>query len=102
MGTLLRCCAAREHVGKGFDQCSFECIDFHGSRKIVASLTRDKIAERESAVHNLLWTQTDQVNALAKCRLSIRAWVSKKPMLCLHAVTDEEEDEGESGMRLCT
>ena len=45
-------------------------------------------------------------NALAKCRLSLRAWVSKKPMLCLHPVTDEEgrplDDEDESGTRLCT
>ena len=55
---------------------------------------------------NLPWTQTEKDNALAECRLSLRAWVSKKPMLCLHVVTDEEghplEDEDESGRRLCT
>ena len=58
------------------------------------------------AVLNLPWTQTEKDNALAECRLSLRAWVSKKPMLCLHAVTDEEghplEDEVESGRRLST
>ena len=44
-------------------------------------------------------------NALAKCKLGLRAWRSKKPMLCLHAVTDEDghflEHEDESGKRLC-
>ena len=80
--------------------------DFHGLSQIIASLTRASIAEREATAHNLPWTQTEKDNALAKCRLSLRAWVSKKPMLCLHAVTDEEghplEDEDESGVRLCT
>ena len=70
------------------------------------SLTRKSIAERVAAVHDLPWTQTEKDNALAKCRLSLRAWVSKKPMLCFHAVTDEEgrplDDEDESGRRLCT
>ena len=74
--------------------------------QIIPSLTRESIAEREAAVHNLRWTQTEKDNALAKCRLSLRAWVSKKPMLCLHPVTDEEgrplDDEDESGTRLCT
>ena len=35
----------------------------------------------------------------------LRAWVAKKPMLCLRAVTDEGrplDDEDESGMRLRT
>ena len=44
-------------------------------------------------------------NALAKCRLGLRAWRAKKPMLCFHAVTDENghplENEDESGRRLC-
>ena len=42
---------------------------------------------------------------LAKCRLGLRAWRVKKPVLCLHAVTDEDghplENEDESGRRLC-
>ena len=106
LGTLMRCCAAWEHVGKCFDQCSFVCTDFHGLSQIIASFTRERIAEREAALHNLPWTQTEKDNALAKCRLSLRAWSPKKPMLCLHAVTDEDghhlEDEDESGMGLCT
>ena len=44
-------------------------------------------------------------NALAKCRLGLRAWRPKKPMLCLHAVTEEDghslENEDESGRKLC-
>ena len=51
-------------------------------------------------MHDLpLETETD--NALAKCRLSLRASVSKKPMLCFHAVTDEEgRPLDESGLRI--
>ena len=102
----MRCCAAWERVGKRFDQCSCECVDFHELSQFIASLIRERIAEREAAVLNLPWTQTEKDNALAECRLSQRACVSKKPMLCLHAVTDEEghplEDEDESGRRRCT
>ena len=80
------CCEAWEPVGKCFDQNSFECIDFHG-------------------LSNLPWMQTEKDNTLAKCRLGLRAWRSKKPMLCLHAVTDEDdhplENDDESGRRLC-
>ena len=51
---------------------------------------------------NLPWTEKD--NALTKCGLGPRAWRTKKPMLCLHAVTDEDghplENEDESGRRL--
>ena len=100
LGTLMRCCAAWELVGKCFDQCSFECVDFHGLSQIIASFTRESIAEREVAVYNLPWPQTEIDNALTKCRPSLRAWVSKKPMLCLHAVTDLDDEE-ESAMRLC-
>ena len=102
----MHCCAAWEPVGQCFDQCAFESINIRGLRHIIASLTRESIAEREAVVHNLPCTQTEKDNALAKCRLSSRAWVSKKPTLCLHAVTDEEgrplDDEDESGLRLCT
>ena len=93
------CCEAWEPVEKCFDQNSFECIDFHGLSQIIASLTRERLVEREAEIGNLPWTQTEKDNALAKWRLGLRAWRSKKPMLCLHAVTDENEDE--SGRRLC-
>ena len=47
--------------------------------------------------------QTEKDNALARCSISQRAWAAKKPMPCLHAVTDEEgrplDDEDESGTR---
>ena len=73
--------------------------------QIIASLTRERIAEREAEICNLLWRQTEKDNALAKCRLNLRVWNTKKPMLCLHAVTDEDghslENEDESGRRLC-
>ena len=106
LGTLTRCCAAWELVGKCFDQRSFECLDFHGLSQIIAILTRERIAGRESLIHSLPWSQTQKGQRLGKCGLSLRAWCTKKPMLFLHAVTDEDghplEDEDESGMRLCT
>ena len=82
LGALMHCCEAWEPVGKCFDQCSFECIDFHGLSQIIASLTRERIAEREAEYVTSL--------ALAKCRFDLRAWRSKKPMLCLHSITDED------------
>ena len=101
----MHCCETWEPVGKCFDQCSFECIDFHGLSQIIASSTRERIAEREAEICNLPWTQTETDNALAKCRLGLCAWRSKKPMLCLHAVTDEDghplENEDVSGRRPC-
>ena len=64
-----------------------------------------KLAERETEITNLLWTQTEKDTALARCRGGQRAWRNKKPVLPLHAVTDEEghplENEDESGRRLC-
>ena len=100
----MHCCEAWEPVGKRFDPCSFECIDFHGLSQIIASLTRERIAEREAEIHNLPWTQTENDNALAKCRLGLRAWRAKKPMPRLHEVSDEDghplENEDESGRRL--
>ena len=94
-----------EPVETCFDPISFECIDFHGISQIIASLTRETLTEREAEKGNLSWTQTDKDNALAKCRLGLRAWRAKKPKLCLHAETDEnghtQENEEESGRRLC-
>ena len=84
----MHCCQAWEPVGKCFDQNSFECIDFHGLSQIIASLARERITEREAEIGDLPWTQTTP-------------WRSKKPMLCLHASTDEEghplENEDDSG-----
>ena len=101
----MRCCEAWEPVGKCFESISFKCIDFHGLSQIIASLTRENLAEREAEMGNLPWAQTETDNALSKCRLGLRAWSAKKPMLCLHAVTDEDghplENEDESGKRLC-
>ena len=96
------CLEAWEPVGKCFDRNLFECIDFHGLSQIIASLTRERLAEREAEICNFPWTQTEKDDALGKCRLGLRAWRSKKSMLCLHAVTHEDghplENEHESGM----
>ena len=48
-GTLMRCCAAWEPVGKCFDQCSIECIDFDELCQFMDRLTPERIAEREVA-----------------------------------------------------
>ena len=101
LGTLMHCCEDWEPVGNCFDQCSFECVDFHGLSQIIASLTRERIAEREAEILNFPWTQTEK-----ECRLGLRAWRTKKPTLCLHSVTDEDghslENEDEAGMRIST
>ena len=73
LGTLMRCCEAWEPVEKCSDPSSFECIDLHGQNQIVASLTRESLAEREAEIGNLSWTQTEKDNALANCRLGLRA-----------------------------
>ena len=73
------------------------------ARLLQASL--GKTLQNEKEIGNLLWTQTEKDNALAECRLGLRAWRTEKPMLCLHAVADEDghplEHEDESGRRLC-
>ena len=79
LGTLMRCCAAWEPVGKCFDQSSFECVYLHGLSQIIASLTRERIEERQAAIHNFPRTQTEKDNALAKCRLGLRAWRTALP-----------------------
>ena len=60
LGTLMHCCEAWELVGKCFDQCSFECIDFHGLGQVIASLTRETVTEREAEIRNFPWTQTEK------------------------------------------
>ena len=105
LGTQMRCCEPWKPVGKCVDPISFECIDLHGLSQIIASLTRENLAQREAKIGNLSWRQAEKDSALAKCRLGLRAWRAKKPMLCLHAVTDEDghplENEDESGRKLC-
>ena len=59
LGTIMRCCEAWDPVGECFDPNSFECIDFHALSQIVASLTRESLAEREAEICNLPWTQTE-------------------------------------------
>ena len=101
----MRCCAPWEPVGICLDQYSLECIEFHGMSQVIASFTRETIAEREAACHNFPWMQTEKTTPWLNAD-SLRAWCTKKTMLCLLAVTDENghplEDEDESGMRLCT
>ena len=76
----MRCCEAWEPVGKCFDPMSFECIAFHGLGQIIASLTRENLAEREAGIGDLSWTQTEKDNALAKCRLGLlKLFCPKKP-----------------------
>ena len=104
LGTLMPCCEAWEPVGQCFDQCSFECTDLQGLSQIIASLTRQRNAEREAEICNLPWTQTEKDNALANYRLGLRGWRTKKEMLCLHAVDEDGhtlENEDESGRRPC-
>ena len=101
----MRCCEAWKLVEDCFDTSSFECIDFQRLSQIIASLTRENLAIRETEVTSLPWTQTEKVSALARCRSGQRAWRNKKPVLSLSAVTDEEghplENEDESGRRPC-
>ena len=102
---LMRCCEAWEPVGKCFEPISLECTDFQKLCHTSANLTLENLTEREEEIANLPWTQAEKDKALARCRSGQRAWRAKKPMLCLHAVTDEDahclEDEDESGWRLC-
>ena len=79
---------------------SFECVGFQRLSQIIAHLTRENLTEREAEITNLTSTQTEKDNALARCRIGQCAWRTKKTVLCLSAVTDEEghplENEDES------
>ena len=92
----MQCCEAWELVWKCFHEHSFECIDFHGLIQIIASFTRERPSEREAEISHLHWTQREKDSALAMSRLGLRAWRSKKPMLFLHAVTENEDESGRS------
>ena len=45
LGTLMPCCEAWDPVGKCFDPTSFECVDFQKLSQMIASLTRENLAE---------------------------------------------------------
>ena len=81
LGTLMRCCEAWNPIENCFDPISFECIDFQRLSQIIANFTRENLAEREAEITNLPWTQTEKDTALEKCRLGLRAWRAKRPML---------------------
>ena len=78
LGTLVRCCEAWKPITNCFDPISFECADFQRVSLIIANITRENLAEREAKKTNHSWTQTEKVNALARCRIGQRAWRTKK------------------------
>ena len=69
LGTSIHCCAAWQPSGQCFGRNSSEWSNFHGFCQIIANLTRERI-EREAAVQNLPWTQMENDDASAKCRLN--------------------------------
>ena len=69
----MRCCEAWDPVGKCFDPISFECIDFHGLSQIIASLTRENLAEREAQIGNL-FLDTD---GKRQCLREVQTWTSR-------------------------
>ena len=85
--TLGRSCDAVRHGSLLFDPISFECVVFQRLSQIIAS---ENLTEREAEISNLPWTQTEKDNAPARCRIGQRACRTKKPVLCLSAVTDED------------
>ena len=62
----MRCCEAWDPLGKCFDPTSFEWRS-----QIIASLTRENLAEREAEIGNLSWTQTEKDNALAPLNILV-------------------------------
>ena len=66
----MRCCEIWKLVEQCFDDITSDCINFHALSQIFACLTRGSIAEREDAIYNLPWTQTEKDKALAICRRS--------------------------------
>ena len=73
--TWVRWCTAAkrkwEPVGKCFDQCSFEYIDFHGFNQIITILIRERIADREAEIRNISAGQeTKGCHSLAPRRIT--------------------------------
>ena len=54
-------------------------MDFQKLSQIIANLTRETLAERETEITNLPWTQTEKDTAWARCKGGQRAWRNKKP-----------------------
>ena len=58
LGTLMRCSEAWKPIENCFDTSVFECIDFQRLSQMIANLTRETFAERETEITKLPWTQT--------------------------------------------
>ena len=71
LATLVRCREASELVGRCFDSTTFECIDFHVLVQITANLTRGCRAERDDAIRNLPWTQTEKIQTTCEMSASL-------------------------------
>ena len=105
-GTLMRCCEAWKLVENCFDPISFECVDFQRLCQIIANLTRGNLAEREAEITRISLGHRQKNTLLSPdAEVDNVPGVTKKPVLSLCAVTDEEghplENEDESGRRLC-
>ena len=75
-------------AGRDFDSITFECIISHALGQITVNLTRGSMAEREDAIREF---PLDSDRKKTKHWPSVqRAWCAKKPLLTLHAITDEE------------
>ena len=96
----MRCCETWKPIEDCFDALSFECIDFQRLSQIIACLTRENLAIRETEVSGLPCTQTEKDFALARCRSGQRACGNKKPVLSLSALTDEERHPWRMRMNL--
>ena len=83
----------------------FECDDFRRLSQIIANQNLENLAEREAEITNLPWTQTEKDILQLDAEVDNVPDVTKKPVLSLSAVTDEEghplKNEDESGRRLC-
>ena len=77
-------------LGWYFVSFTFECFKFHWLNQLINNLTRDSIDEREDAILNLSWIQTEKDKESIKFRQSQRARCVKKSRLTLHADTDED------------
>ena len=56
----MRYCEAWKPIENCFGPISFECVDFQTLSQIIANLSRENFAERETEIANLHWTQTEK------------------------------------------